>query len=411
MKRPVRILICILFASLLFFCGGCQPVDRILKSVLAETQAPPAPSASADDYKSRVEFFNAEGTPQYIQKQELLLYKSEYADCMGNWFRDRLSGDSLLIYQALLYAMEHCYTNVGIFVEDTSMDLYRPRDFLAMDSPFLEQNYSSEEEIVILGSRVTYRMDRFCQQAWELKMQALGRAREIAQSVPASCVSELQRMAYVYDFLREFVVYTSYQDGQQANYLYDALCRGKTNCDGYSNALALLLRLTGISCCEAMGDDGTEEEGELVGHTWVCGQLEGRFYNFDATFDEAADDNDFAAYRRYFGVSDNVLSMTHFEYDEERPVCDEVSRDMDCADGYFEDMTSYDCIAAAAALSDQRTEEGKLRTLLSFPGGFSEKDVEHFMDVFIEQVENSASVSYIPCFDGGRTLLLLITEE
>ena len=49
---------------------------------------------------------NADGI--YIPLSEINTYESLYPDCISAWYRDQLSGEELTIYNAYLYAMEHC---------------------------------------------------------------------------------------------------------------------------------------------------------------------------------------------------------------------------------------------------------------------------------------------------------------
>ena len=69
------------------------------------------------------------------------------------------------------------------------------------------------------------------------------------------------------------------------SYFYDAVCTGKSLCDGYSNMLSILFHLIGVECCEAMGQDNDGQSG----HTWVVAKLDGEFYNFDPTFEDTGE--------------------------------------------------------------------------------------------------------------------------
>lgn len=412
MKKTIRNFICVLvFLALLAGCTGCRQVVELVFSMAAPS-ASEAPSQEDDTvaaYQDKVKFYNDEGEPEYLSRETILSYETAYPQCNGSYYRKLLSGEELVLYNALLYAMEHCFENIVLTMKDSSVDFYKPREFLSLDSPFLEQNYSPDEGVTTIGNRVRYQMDRFCEADWALKMQALSKAEEIAASIPSDVDSQEERMLYLYDYVRNNICYNTYEDDAKAKYLYNALCEGKTNCDGYSNALSLLFHLAGIECCEAMGR-GSEDLEADDGHTWVVASLNGVFYNFDATSD-TVDDSGYRDYRCYFGVSDPIMNMAVFDHDDVRPVCNDKSRDFVMADGIFRDMLSYEAAHGSAQLCNSRAQKGKMNTLLAFTGNYTEADVEDFIDTYIELLEYGESISYVMMCGQDRTLVLITVEE
>lgn len=412
MKKTIRNFICVLvLLALLAGCTGCKQVVALVFSMAAPSvsENPSKEDDTAAAYRDQVKFYNDEGDPEYLSRETLLSYETAYPQCNGSYYQKLLSGEELVLYNALLYAMEHCFENIVLTVKDPSVDFYKPREFLSLDSPFLEQNYSPDEGVTTMGSRVRYQMDRFCAADWDLKMQALSKAEEIVASIPSNADSQEARMGYLYDYVRSSIRYRTYEDDAQAKYLYDALCVGNTNCDGYSNALSLLFHLAGIECCEAMGR-GSEDPDADDGHTWVVAPFNGIFYNFDATND-AVDDSGCRDYRCYFGVSDPIMNMAVFDYDDVRPACHDKSRDFVMADGTFHDMLSYENARMAAQLCDNRAKSGEMNTLLAFAGDYAEADVENFIDVYIELLENGESISYVMMCGQARTLILITIVE
>lgn len=294
-----------------------------------------------------------------------------------------------------------------MFIKDNSVNAYSIRELLSLDSPFLEQNYSPGESITISGIKVTFTFDRFNKEAWDLKMQALDKANKIIADMPENLTADMERMEYIYDYIRRNIKYSLYKDDHDANYLYDALCKGVTLCDGYSNALSLLFNLAGIKCCEVMGNSSGDEDYEAQGHTWVAAMIDGEYYNFDATSD-AIEDNEFDDYRCFFAISDDLLKINEFDYDGIRPLCKNTQYNIACADHCFEDMSSPKTLMDAASLFDSRVNSGKMKTLLSFSKPFDEELLESFLDDFIQVIKSTDNIYYIPLYENGRTLLLLI---
>ena len=207
-----------------------------------------------------------------------------------------------LLYRVLEYAMENGYTN--ILVDDLLVDdmetLENVLFSLAYDSPLLEQNLRYE-----VGDFTTYHdvsvlkyftrsaafdgyylcVNNFQPQWWEKKQEALQAAQAVVDALPDG-LSPIETAERLYRHVANTVTYTEYpEDSDDAvyPYLYDGLITGKTHCDGYTNALALLLRLAGIENAEK---DYTPDDSEEVGHTWNCMEIDGKWYNVDAVGEE-----------------------------------------------------------------------------------------------------------------------------
>ena len=422
MKKAARKFICVLILlALLTGCTGCRSAVRFAadfidgaKSAVFATSSPSAsdsPKASAsgeDDAKNRVKFYNDGEEPVYLSKTKIGNYQSPYSAYMSDYYKQQLSQEELLAYNALLYAMEHHFTHIVLRADTYSFDFYRARDALALDSPFLEQNYRSGEGCTAVGLAMCYTMEDFTEESWTRKMQALAKAEKIVAAMPAEADTDMERMEYIYDYVRKNVQYRAYGDSSESDYLYDALCGGVTICDGYSNALALLFQTAGIACCETMGCESEDEDAD--GHTWVVASIDGTFYNFDATSDTEEDDG-YGDYRCYFGVSDEVMDMDAWDQGELRPVCNDKSRDLLMTDGRFRDMLSYETEREAAWLCNNRAEAGKMSTLLGFAGDYTEENVESFIDVYIELLEYGESIEYVSMYNTGRTLVLITIKE
>ncbi|MBE7056990.1 MAG: hypothetical protein E7388_06085 [Ruminococcaceae bacterium] len=279
----------------------------------------------------------------YVPIEEIMDYESKYPDCNGTWYRNQLSGEDLLIYNSYLYAMENQYIHFTVFVEDNTKDFKYIREYLSLDSPFLEQNYNdygewiTKEPVSHHGKSMYFAMDQFTMSRWKMKMEALEKCREVVAGIPGECKTLLKKMEYLYDYVCDHVEYVKYESMADESYFYDAVINGKTVCDGYSNMLNLLFNLIGVECCEAMGSDiedisqATPEEIENSnGHTWVVAKVDGEFYNFDVTFDDSGDGT--KKTKKYFGISDQIVGVKYIDYEEIRPKCTNTSRDYNYAD-------------------------------------------------------------------------------
>ena len=127
---------------------GCHSTAVPETIQTAPTEDPIVAAYKADPVGFVVFSRSREPREIYVPVQELMEYRTQYPDCNGTWFRDRLTGEDLCIYNAYLYAMEHQYIHVEMYVEDNTKDFGYIRDAVALDSPLMEQNTNQYGEFV-----------------------------------------------------------------------------------------------------------------------------------------------------------------------------------------------------------------------------------------------------------------------
>lgn len=423
--------------SLMLLCGGC---GSVLPELSATEPAAPVASVSPtlapteerektpeeayeEDPAAFVRFTRStEPRESYVPVRDIMEYESRYPDCNGTWFRDRLSGEDLCMYNAYLYAMENCCTGFELYVQDNDKDFYYIREAVCLDSPFLEQNLNRYGEGIIrwptnyIGERVYFRVEPFAESRWEMKMEALERCREIVEGIPEECVTQLEKMEYLYRYVCDHVEYVSYENMADESYLYDAVCKGETVCDGYSNMLNLLFNLIGVECCEVMGSDiedisqATPEELENAeGHTWVAAQIDGVFYNFDPTYEDGADG--FSAGKLlFFGFSDELTPVKYLDRDDARPKCTDTSRDFSYADTIVENVEDDGQIQEIAQLTDARCRNGQYVTMIAIRDVVPDSEFDSFMDRYMASVYESNRAESTILNVGDYTILEIKTE-
>lgn len=205
-------------------------------------------------------------------------------------------------------------------------------------------------------------------------MEALAKCRQIVQNIPPEYQTQREKMEYLYDYVCDHVEYVAYESMADESYFYDAVCKGQTICDGYSNMLMLLFRLIGVECCEVMGNG---EEGQ-AGHTWVAAKVDGEFYNFDPTFEDTNEMR--SSGRKYFGFSDDLVSMKELEYEQMRPKCTNTSMDFACANMIVDSLTDWNEVKKIAALAEERMDAGEEATLIGVKSVVSSEDFDLFFD-------------------------------
>ncbi|MBO7218022.1 MAG: hypothetical protein J6V50_04905, partial [Clostridia bacterium] len=138
---------------------------------------------------------------------------------------------------------------------------------------------------------------------WESKLDAIENARKIVEKMPKN-LGEAEKAKYLHSYTVENVDYFDYGDkDKNITYLYDGIVGGKTNCDGSTNMYALLLNIAGVDCYEKWH----KGEGETSGHTWNMVEIDGVWYNVDATSPLNKENFDIEVFqKRYFAFEDRM---------------------------------------------------------------------------------------------------------
>lgn len=319
MKRILLFLVSLLLvAVVVFFLPQYGVLDRYFAApIIAQTEA-----------TAHVGFSNG---ALFDDSHEVIVTAAEAADFStpASQYRSSLHYNTLTeseqqVYRALEYAMETCQTN--ILVDDLLVDNYERLEeilyYLAYDSPLLEQNlrfevgdFTTYHDVTVLQHfRRSAEFDgyylivhNFERQWWEKKQLAIDEAKKVVDGLDKD-LSDIAKAEKLYRHIADKVTYTEYEndeDGAVHAYLYDALVEGKTHCDGYTNAMALLLRLAGIENAEK--DYFATEEDE-VGHTWNCMKIGEKWYNVDAVGEDCIPDRKSAMHAGYyFAFADELL--------------------------------------------------------------------------------------------------------
>lgn len=247
------------------------------------------------------------------------------------------------IYRVLQYAMDQEQPYILIddrLLEGTSFSLGEILNAVALDSPMVEQNL--EWGHATFSSTVTHNrlfappvtetltgqslfISDFTPEKLEKKRKALEKAEQIVSTLPEGS-SPRQTAEAIYCYLGEHVQYFNTEVNREAvDYLYDALCIGRSNCDGFANAYSLLCSLSGIRCCEKMSEPPAQTE---AGHTWNAVELDGVWYNVDATAAEEVTQEE--NLRLHFGFADNRQDAGLWRSDL-CPPCDRELYPFDCS--------------------------------------------------------------------------------
>lgn len=222
-------------------------------------------------------------------------YVSAYDAYNSHTFYISLNEDEKLIYHIFEYALDNSYSDIFIDISLLGNCNYSAKqilDMYSLDSAMVEQNIrftdtnplsitiegtisGLSEKIVVEG--YYFHTPTFEASKLQKKEEAIQKANEIVLTISEQG-SEYEKAEAIFGYLVDHITYDDDKVWYEADYLYDALCVGATNCDGYSNAFSLLANLCGLNGFEKKyyPSDGGD------GHTWNCVCIDGVWYNVDA---------------------------------------------------------------------------------------------------------------------------------
>lgn len=270
-------------------------------------------------------------------------HTSQWGQYGVDTYYSRLDAPAQSVYRILRYAMDKEQPYILVddrLLEGTAFSLQDILYAMALDSPMVEQNLEwkyaeftstvtherlfSDPVVETLTGQSLYISD-FEPAKLEKKRQALGKAQELLASFPED-LTPRQTAEAIYAYLGKNVTYFNTEENrEEIDYLYDALCVGRTNCDGFANAFSLLCSLSGIRCCEKLFT--AEAEGE-EGHTWNAVELDGVWYNVDATAANEVGREE--SLRLHFGFPDNRQEQEAWRSDL-CPPCTQELYPFDCS--------------------------------------------------------------------------------
>lgn len=304
--------------------------------------------------------------PKFVPSSEIYSYKSEWGIYNDYTYFDTLSQEDIIFYRAFEYALDH--GTPYIYIED---GLYNPYDtnksyvleYLTMDSAVVDQNtYLSTDVFAgVLAkpyictslsrniSGLVLHIESFNEDKLEKIHESVAKAEEILSSLPIDSNStDMEKAEAIYRYLGKNVKYKDYSDYNNHTFLYDAICKGTSNCDGYANAFALMCHMCDIENFEKTNATLTLDDG----HTWNTVLLDGTWYNVDATAAPEFFSGSLEGIPFRFCYSDDSQSDKH-RYSYSLPECSEDTLEPDCRFKNSREENISDEIAAAVRNTDK----------------------------------------------------------
>ena len=313
--------------------SGCQ-MESVMEEILDYAENNPTTKATEPNKliqpeepfigfsKTEVES-TAEMDP--VKPEVLENYVARYSAYNTYTYYEHLNQPEKLLYHAYEYALDEaqsCFWIEDQLLEGMEREPAQILEFFSLDSAMVGQNYEhrqGEATMTVMEGDVetvakTYLVvvvDNFESEELQRKEEAIEKAKQIIAEMPP-LETQREMAEYFYDYLGKNITYETNIEGRE--YLYTALCEQRTNCDGYTNAFALLCSMVQIPCIEIISDT---PKGE-IGHTWNAICLDGQWVHVDCTVskgDVTSECKNCREERPYFGFSDELL-VYHYLHGE-----------------------------------------------------------------------------------------------
>lgn len=141
------------------------------------------------------------------------------------------------------------------------------------------------------------------------------KVQQVINDCPAN--SDYEKVVRYHDYIVSHTQY-GFIEGEDEMLSYTAagaLLHGKAVCNGYAEALELLLMCSGVDTKMVVG---ATDEGN---HAWNMVNLDGNWYHVDATWDDPVPDSGDNILHVYVNVSDDIMSKTHIWNRNAYPEC------------------------------------------------------------------------------------------
>lgn len=295
-----------------------------------------------------------------------------------NYYYEQLSKEQQKAYYAMREGLLNLQDSIAVPKLSTKelSDLYF---MIRMDDPEIfysvrfSYKYYPDSSAVDLVPEYLFTKDKIKEhrQAMKSRVQKLAR--------PMMDKSEKEKQLYIHDFICNNVRYDKLKK-EYSHEIIGALGNGVAVCEGIAKAVKVLCDALGIWCIIALSE-ANPEKGIKYRHAWNVMRIDGKYYHFDATFDNTLSKDDTIRYD-YVNLADKQIFRDH------EPVIWKVP---ECADAdhfyYKEKKVSWTTMEEVRKRTKQAVKKGKV-LLFHWRGGYLTKEVlKELLDIFDEEAK------------------------
>ena len=164
----------------------------------------------------------------------------------------------------------------------------------------------------------------------------LRRVEQILEDNLKGALTDYQKELKLHDYLVNYCTYSHGSAENENEYrAYGALVEGQAVCNGYAEAMALLLSCAGVenqyvigtarsSRSVAQEKAAQDDSGNTENHAWNIVRVNGTWYHLDTTWDDPVGDQELVSHA-YFNLSDAMMSRDHTWNKENYDICPDMS--------------------------------------------------------------------------------------
>lgn len=225
--------------------------------------------------------------------------------------------------------------------------------------------------------------------------------KEIFDTQITEGMSDYEKELAFHDYLVTHCQYTEdvegYEAGDDIYRAYGALINHNAVCNGYAEALQLLLQCAGIPSKFVVGTAGD------IDHAWNLVELDGKWYHLDSTWNDPLPDQGNNVLHAYFNVTDEIMAVNHTWEKERYPKATDLNYNFYKKNqSYFTDFETYKTMAY-----DKLIHRGDTRYEAAIENYMIK---EEDMQFIFENNEYYNSVVWQKFNEGAYTVLVLKAE-
>ena len=237
-----------------------------------------------------------------------------------------LNGDEQIAYDEILARLPGFPESIDVKNLD-SAGLARVFSALAMDQPmmfYVSTTHYKTRSIPETGQVTAFVPNYLMDQAqYAVRCAQLATACE-SFAVPEGDMRTNPSLEFdcalaLHDQLVRRCTYSEEYTLAEKSTVYGAIVEGSASCEGYARAMQLLMAMQGIPCYIVTGE-ASNLSGFSGGHAWNKIQIEGEWYQLDATWnDPVTEDGSHVTSHAYFNITDAEIGKTHELTDPNNP--------------------------------------------------------------------------------------------
>ncbi len=235
----------------------------------------------------------------------------------------------------------------------------------------------------------------------EIKAQEIYNViREVLDTQITEQMSDYEKELALHDYLTTHCVYSNEVDQQPESDIYrayGALVNQDAVCNGYAEAMHLLLLCAGVNTKFVVG------KADGIDHAWNLVELDGNWYHLDVTWDDPTPDQGEKTIHPYFNVTDAIMEQSHSWQRENYPKAEDMAYNYYVKKGsYFRDFMLYkDCAYTQLVINGEERYEAVIENYAP------DKDDMQFI---FENNYRYSSVSWQSFGEGAYHVLVLRGE-